>query len=112
MTTEQRAFARELRHRQTSTEDLLWQQLRGRRLGGQKFRRQVPIGPYTVDFLCFAAKLVVEIDGAHHGEQAGYDERRTAEIEAQGFTVMRVSNMDVRDRLDDVLVRIAEALRV
>lgn len=110
MTTPQRDFARELRRRQTSTEDLLWQQLRGRRLG-HKFRRQVPVGRYTVDFLCFAAKLVIEIDGAQHAATAEYDAARTAEIEAQGLRVIRFTNREIRERLDDVLLRIAAALR-
>ncbi len=111
MTSEQRGFARELRRRQTSAEDLLWQQLRGRRLLGRKFRRQVPIGAYVVDFLCFDAKLIVEIDGKQHGWAADYDDRRTAEIEALGFSVIRFTNTEVRERLDDVMIRIKAALK-
>ena len=79
MTTARRDFARQLRRRQTSAEELLWQQLRGSRLG-VKFRRQMPLGPYTVDFLCVWAKLVVEVDGAHHTAERVYDERRTCTI--------------------------------
>lgn len=111
MTTAQRDFARKLRHRQTSAEDELWQALRGRRLGGCKFRRQAPIGPYVVDFLCFDAKLIVEVDGKQHAELADYDARRTAELEAQGFVVIRVANTEARERLDDAMVRIQAALR-
>ena len=110
MTTVQRDFARELRKRQTSAEDALWQQLRGGRLG-PRFKRQVPIGPYVVDFFCFAAKLVVEVDGAQHDVEAEYDARRTAELEAQGLAVIRVRNQDVRERLDHVLDQIRSAFR-
>jgi very-short-patch-repair endonuclease len=59
---------------------VLWQQLRGRRLLGFKFRRQVPLGGYVVDFLCLDAKLIVEIDGRQHGWQAAYDAERTKQL--------------------------------
>ena len=111
MTTEPRRFARRLRHHQTSAEDALWQQLRGRRLAGSKWRRQVTLGPYTADFLCLAAKLIVEVDGRQHADTPLYDTARTREIEAQGFVVLRVSNQELRERLDDVLLRIETALR-
>lgn len=111
MTTQQREFARDLRKRQTSAEELVWRALRGRRLGGWKFRRQVPVAGYVVDFLCFDAKLAVEIDGHQHDQAPGYDARRTAELEAQGFTIVRFTNTDVRERLDAVLFRIEAALR-
>ena len=111
VTTEPRRFARALRRTQTSAEEALWQQLRGRRLDGSKWRRQVTLGPYTVDFLCLAAKLVVEVDGVQHAEAPLYDAARTREIEAQGFTVLRFTNRQVRERLDDVLTRISLALR-
>jgi very-short-patch-repair endonuclease len=110
MTTEPRTFARTLRRRQTSSEELLWQQLRGRRLGGFKFRRQVPIGGYVVDFLCIPAKLIVEVDGRQHGWEADYDAERTRALEGMGFVVHRVSNEDVRGNLAAVLARIRGAL--
>ena len=111
MTTEPRRFARELRHRQTTPEEMLWHQLRGRRLGGHEWRRQVPLGPYVVDFLCIAAKLAVEIDGRQHAEQPIYDRERTRFVESMGFAVLRFTNEDVRDHLDEVLRRIADAQR-
>ena len=111
MTTSQRDFARTLRRRQTSAEDLLWQQLRGRRLG-LKFRRQVPIAGYIVDFFCFDAKLVIELDGRQHAIEAEYDARRTAELEAHGVTILRFRNEAVRDDLGGVLARIQQAVRV
>lgn len=111
VTTEPRRFARALRHRQTSAEDVLWQLLRGRRLASSKWRRQVTLGPYTADFLCLAAKLVVEVDGRQHAEVPLYDAARSREIEAQGFVVLRFTNTQVRERLDDVVARITQALR-
>ena len=111
MTTEPRRFARLLRRNQTSFEEALWRQLRGRRLAGSKWRRQVTLGPYTADFLCLAAKLVVEVDGRQHADVPLYDATRTREIEAQGFMVLRVTNQEIREGLDDVLTRISEALR-
>jgi very-short-patch-repair endonuclease len=61
-------------------------------MDGWKFRRQAPIGPYVVDFVCFAARLVVELDGSSHTELSDdYDERRQAWLESQGFTVLRLS---------------------
>ncbi len=73
-------FARELRHRMTDAEALLWRLLRNRQLAGVKFRRQHPFPPYVLDFYCHDHKLVVEIDGGQHNEEAGqrHDARRDA----------------------------------
>lgn len=108
MTKEPRQFARNLRRTSTSAEDALWQALRGRRFQGLKFRRQVPFLGYTVDFLCFERKLIVEIDGKQHEWFAEYDARRTEEIERHGFVVLRFTNADVMNDLESVLMRIAE----
>jgi very-short-patch-repair endonuclease len=76
----------------TASEWRVWCYLKGRQLDGWKFRRQAPIGPYIVDFVCFAARLVVELDGASHDDVVyEYDERRQAWLEAQGFKVLRLS---------------------
>lgn len=109
MTKDPRQFARSLRKASTSAEDALWQDLRGRRFQGLKFRRQVPFLNYTVDFLCFERKLIVEIDGKQHEWFAEYDARRTEEIERHGFVVLRFTNNDVLNDLESVLMRIAEA---
>ena len=70
----------------------MWNKLRGRQLDGWKFRRQSPIGPYVVDFVCFEARLVVELDGTSHDDtNVDYDERRQAWLESQGFRVLRLS---------------------
>ena len=111
MTTEPRTFARELRKRQTSAEEMLWHQLRGGRRHGAKFRRQVPIAGYVVDFVCVGAKLIVEVDGRQHAWDAEYDAGRTRVLEGMGFAILRVTNEDVRDRLAAVLDRIDAALR-
>ena len=69
-----------------------------------QFRRQYPIAPYIVDFYCYKARLVVELDGSQHCDSAGfrYDAHRTAALEAQGLTVIRFSNLDVTNRFREV----------
>jgi len=107
------ARARRLRRQATVPERLLWGVLRGRRLGGLKFRRQAPVGPYVADFLCEAAKLVVEVDGESHGGRVAADAARTAHLASRGLTVVRVSNDDVLANLDEVaayLLRVAREL--
>ncbi len=101
--------ARALRAERTKGEALLWFRLRGRKLSGWKFRRQVPRGPYIVDFLCVEAGVVVELDGAQHGEQAGYDAARTAYLEAEGLRVVRFWNAEVCDGLDGVCAAVLAA---
>jgi very-short-patch-repair endonuclease len=75
----------------TASEWRVWNKLRGRQLNGWKFRRQAPIGPYVVDFVCFAARLVVELDGSSHVENFDYNKRRQSWLESQGFNVLRLS---------------------
>ncbi len=104
--------ARSLRANQTEAEALLWRRLRDRQLAGAKFRRQVPIGPYVADFVCYASKLVVELDGGQHAENVEADTTRTAWLEDRGFRVLRFWNHDVLANPDGVLERILEALRI
>jgi very-short-patch-repair endonuclease len=85
----------------SATERRVWWRLRGKQLGGHKFRRQLPIGPYFADFACLSARLVVEIDGPEHYEES--DGRKTAYLETQGFRVARFSVSDVDESLDDVM---------
>jgi very-short-patch-repair endonuclease len=87
--------ARRLRACMTDAEKLLWLQLRDRRFAGYKFRRQLPVGPYFVDFICWRAKLIVELDGGQHADQIAYDQLRTHFLEQQGFTVIRFWNDEV-----------------
>ncbi|AWN45980.1 hypothetical protein DK419_06355 [Methylobacterium terrae] len=109
MAREPRQFARILRQQATSAEDRLWTALRGRRLHGLKFKRQVPLLLYTVDFLCLERKLIVELDGRQHEWHRDYDAKRTEEIERLGFCLLRFKNEDVLSDLDAVLHRIADA---
>jgi 2-isopropylmalate synthase len=84
----QRSRARGMRRAPTDAELRLWRLLRDRRLDGLKFRRQVPVGPYIVDFLCPGSRLIVEADGSQHAESPR-DKARDAYLESQGWKVFR-----------------------
>ena len=101
--------ARELRSNLTDAETRLWQQLRRNQIAGHRFRREVPLGPYIVDFACFDGRLIIEVDGGQHSERAEADATRTAWLESQNFRVIRFWNNDVLGNLDGVLevIRIA-----
>jgi 5-methyltetrahydrofolate--homocysteine methyltransferase/ATP-dependent helicase HrpA len=99
--------ARDLRQTETPPEKLLWLALRNGQIGGMKFRRQHPIGPYVVDFYCHSAMLVVELDGISHEDKAESDATRTKALEAGGLRVLRVTNEDVMRDLDAVTREIA-----
>jgi very-short-patch-repair endonuclease len=86
--------ARAMRKAPTEAETALWRLLRNRRFSGTKFRRQVPIGGYIVDFVCFEARLIVEADGSQHAGSPK-DARRDAWLQAQGFRVRRFWNHDI-----------------
>ncbi|HEX7604596.1 MAG TPA: endonuclease domain-containing protein [Polyangiaceae bacterium] len=94
-----------MRSAPTPSEALLWRHLRGDALG-VRFRRQVVVGPFIVDFYCAAARLVVEIDGGIHLAQAERDARRDAALVADGFRVVRVRDVDVVGNLPVVLARL------
>jgi len=100
---DQLTFARQLRAAQTDAEARLWSRLRAHQLLGLKFRRQQPVGPYVVDFFCAEKKLIVELDGGQHQEQAEYDASRDAWLRAQGYTVLRYWNNELLRHLDSVL---------
>ena len=97
--------ARKLRTRMTRAEKLLWEELKGNKLDGFRFKPQHPIHRFIADFYCHKLKLVIEVDGKIHEsiEQAELDEGRTYELEQFGLTVIRVSNEDVFYRRDKVL---------
>ena len=101
-------FARHLRQAMTDAERSLWHHLRNRALMGCKFRRQHPIGPYIVDFVCLEHRLVIELDGGQHGTPP--DQCRTLEIQAIGFRVLRFWTNDALVRQQVVLSMIFEAL--
>jgi very-short-patch-repair endonuclease len=101
--------ARRLRGVLTDAEDNLWYRLRSRRLGGHKFVRQEPIGPYTVDFIWREARLVVEVDGGQHADSER-DAIRDKWLAAHNYRVLRFWNNEVLRNLSGVLETIATAL--
>jgi len=103
-----RTLARSFRKTPVFTERLLWKLLRDRRLGGIKFRRQVPVGPYVADFVCFERRRIIEADGPHHDPER--DAARDAWLGEQGFRVLRFPNADVQNRTYAVLDVILKAL--
>lgn len=100
--------ARALRVKQTRVEARLWAALRDRRLGGWKWRRQVPLGPFIADFVCAELMLIVELDGGQHFEAAPYDARRTGYLESLGYRVLRFWNavlIEDSDAVCDTILR-------
>jgi len=102
--------ARALRKNQTDAEKLLWKHLRNRQLNGYRFRRQVPMGRYIVDFTCASLKLVIELDGSQHMSNTDYDERRTQYLTTQGYKVVRFWNNELLHHTDSVLEAITLTL--
>ena len=97
------SFARELRRNQTDAEKRIWKHLRSKQLNSLKFRRQQPVGPYIIDFVCFDVKLIVELDGSQHIEFKGKDVERDNWLRSQGFTVLRFWNNEVMGNITGVL---------
>jgi very-short-patch-repair endonuclease len=95
--------ARNLRKNMTETEIKLWNKLRNRQLEGLRFRRQVPLGNYIVDFACFEPKIIIELDGSQHADQIDYDEKRTKYLEMLGYKVLRFWNIEVANEMNTVL---------
>ena len=97
-------YARELRKTQTPQEEKLWKVLRNRRYKNLCFKRQRPIGEYIVDFVCREKKLIIEIDGGQHNEEANidYDNKRTKYLEEEGYTVLRFWNNEVDNNIEGV----------
>jgi very-short-patch-repair endonuclease len=103
------AFAKQLRRRMTDAEQRIWYHLRARRLAQFKIKRQVPIGPYVVDFVCFECKLVIEVDGGQHATSET-DVVRDEWLRSQGFRILRFWNDDVLKHTDVVLSEIMASL--
>ncbi|MGA9350824.1 MAG: endonuclease domain-containing protein [Anaerolineae bacterium] len=99
----------ELRQQMTPAEKLLWSRLRNRQLGGLKFRRQHPLGPFVADFYCAERRLVVEIDGDIHDLQPDRDAARTEQFEQYGYRVIRFHNEQVLTSIEGVLSAIEAA---
>ncbi len=106
-----RMLAKGFRGSLTKAEVILWRHLRRNSLG-HKFRRQHPIGPYVADFACAQQRLIIEVDGATHHtpEELAHDARRTAFLNAEGWHVLRVTNLDVYENMDGVWRAIQAAL--
>ena len=102
--------ARELRKNMTEPERSLWSLLRNRQIDGFYFRRQHPYGIYILDFYCFKANLVIEIDGPIHLRQLAYDNERTRYLESSGLKVLRFENKDIENRIEWVLNEIRSYL--
>ena len=103
---------RALRRTETDAERALWLLLRSRRLAEYKFRRQHSVGPYVADFYCFAARLVIEVDGAQHYTADGMadDDVRTRYLEAAGLRVLRFTNIEALTQREAVLQALLIAL--
>ncbi|HEX8276522.1 MAG TPA: DUF559 domain-containing protein [Longimicrobiaceae bacterium] len=110
VSAELRAAARGLRRDGTPAEAVLWEALRSNRLDGLKFRRQHAVGRFVQDFYCPAHKLVVELDGGIHDQQAERDADRTSALAAHGCRVLRFRNEEVFDDLPNVLNRIRASI--
>jgi len=112
-TAKQKEFRKKLRNSMTAAECVLWQSLKGRQLQGKKFRRQISIGRYIVDFYCAEARLVVELDGERHFSitMDEYEAERTLYLEREGLKVIRFENKELCEHLEGVLEIIKQALQ-
>ena len=97
-----RGKAKRLRKNLTDAESKLWRHIRLRQVGGFKFRRQHPVGPYILDFACVEKLLAIEVDGGQHGEYVDYDFKRSAYLETHGYKVLRFWNSDVLNNIEAV----------
>ncbi len=102
--------ARRLRQNMTEAESRVWQILRLHQMKGYKFRRQVPIGRYIVDFVCHEGRLIVEIDGGQHDPSSSRETERTRFLQKEGYRVLRFWNNEVLANLDGVHQTIADEL--
>ncbi|MCW3107709.1 MAG: leucyl-tRNA synthetase [Segetibacter sp.] len=105
-------FAKQNRKDTTEAEEILWQHLRNRKLNGCKFRRQHAVAGYIPDFVCIEKKLIVEVDGGYHEEeeQSKFDVSRSKWLEEHGYKVIRITNEEVLENIQDVLQKIGKAL--
>jgi very-short-patch-repair endonuclease len=112
ISTKQRARARKLRRDMTDAERIIWNAIRAHRMHGMSFRRQTPIGPFIVDFVCRTAWLIIEIDGGQHyeAENMKRDAQRDAFLVSKGYRILRFSNHDVMTNRQGVLETIAAAI--
>jgi very-short-patch-repair endonuclease len=103
-------FRRYLRNNATPAEVTLWTALKGRQLNNLKFRRQHSVGKYVLDFYCAVKRLAIEVDGPNHAENAIWDSNRTAFLAFYGIRVIRFTNDEVFNDLQNVLIKISNAI--
>ncbi|MHB9346680.1 endonuclease domain-containing protein [Enterobacter vonholyi] len=103
--------SKQLRKQMTPEELRLWYLLRGRRFFGYKFRRQMPIDAYIVDFACFKAKLIIELDGGQHQNNEMYDSRRAEFFNVNGWEILRFWNNEFRANEEEVMMAILQRLQ-
>jgi very-short-patch-repair endonuclease len=103
-------FAKHMRREMTEPEKRLWYQLRAKRFEGTKFRKQKIVGSYIIDFSSNEPKLAIEIDGNTHADRQEYDAIRTEYLEQQGYKVIRFSNRDVMENLEEILETLAAVI--
>ena len=105
-------FARTQRKQANEFANCVWQMLRASRMRSQKFRREHPIGPYTVDFVCLGLKLVIEVDGRDHLTNDGIrrDKTRDHYLAVQGFEVVRIPGYQVTKDASSVQRTIEQAV--
>ncbi len=102
--------ARVLRSNLTDAEQVLWRHIRLRQIDNHKFRRQRPVGPYIVDFVCLEKKLVIEVDGGQHSDNKAYDAARDQWLNTQGYRVLRFWNNDVLTNIEGVMEIVQRAM--
>ena len=104
--------ARILRKNMTDAERAIWQSVRNRQLGGFKFRRQKPIGPFIVDFVCVEKKIIIEVDGGQHALNTEHDDKRSEFLRNKGYKILRFWNSDVLNEknavLEEILINLKE----
>ena len=108
---ELRQAASQLREQMTAAEQVLWEALRDKKVGGLRFRAQHPVGQFILDFYCPACKLALELDGSIHDNRAEEDAARTAQLRAYGYRVLRFQNKEVLTNLASVTERILYAAK-
>lgn len=108
-----REYARQMRKAMTDPELKLWNAVRAHRLEGLAFRRQLPVAAYIVDFACPSHKIIVELDGFQHAEDAAanYDQQRTQTFEELGWTVLRFWSDDILKDIDNVCLHIIRTVK-
>ena len=110
ITSEKYQRSKQLRQQMTPEEKILWEQLRRNNLKGLHFRRQQIIDGFIVDFYCHQARLVIEVDGEIHNQQLEFDQERDQILSARGLKILRVTNQEIKNNLQEVLNKIIDSI--